>query len=188
MTPALARFIAAARTTLAADNGPAGQEQVRVALEPLLTDAPFFADHCGSEHALGSHRLYEDPDYGFTVIVYIGHSGRGESPLHDHGPDWAVYGQVTLQTDMRDWRITAGAPGEDATVEAIRAYALTPGQAHLYAVGDIHSIRPADACRYIRVAGSPADHFTPVGPVSEDKRRIWGPAFTRRVQAFRLDA
>ncbi|MEQ9350735.1 MAG: hypothetical protein RII27_09410, partial [Alphaproteobacteria bacterium] len=98
MTPALAAFIAAARTALAADSGPAGQDAVRAALEAVLTDKDFFAAHCGSEHALGSHRLYEDPDHGFTVIVYIGHSGRGESPPHDHGPDWAVYGQVTLQT------------------------------------------------------------------------------------------
>ena len=33
---------------------------------------------------------------------------------------------------------------------------------------------------YIRVAGSPADHFTPVGPMPDDMARIWLPFATER--------
>ena len=63
---------------------------------------------------------------------------------------------------MRDWEL-----GDGAEAKPVREYLLEPGKAHLYDVGDIHSIHPADNCRYVRIAGTPADAFIPVGPAPE---------------------
>ncbi len=170
-----------ARSILTADPGPEGQEALRRRLLPVLTDRDFLEAYGGPGTAPGSHRLYCDPDLGFTVFIYVGRAGRGESPPHDHGDDWAIYGQSALYTDMRDFEIVSGSRYDDtAIVQETGSYRLNPGDAHLYKVGDIHSIDPVVDCRYVRIAGSPADHFTPVGPIGEEMRAIWGISFTER--------
>ncbi len=172
-----------ARAILAGDPGPGGQETLRKRLLPVLTDSDFLASYGGPDKAPGSHLLYTDPELGFTILMYVGRAGRGESPPHDHGDDWAIYGQSALHTDMRDFEIVSGDRFDGtAVVRETRSYRLNPGDAHLYRVGDIHSINPVVDCRYVRIAGSPADHFTPVGPVDEETRAIWGAAFTERPQ------
>ena len=114
---------------------------------------------------------------------YTQQNGAGISPAHDHGNDWAIYGQAVKKTGMIDYRIAGGAieeSPEDVGLKETRAFDLLPGQVVLYKVGKIHSIAPEEGCRYIRIAGSPADHFTPVGPMSDKQREIWGPVFTQR--------
>ena len=147
----------------------------------MLTDRDFLETFGGPEKAPGSHRLYTDPELDFVIVLYVGRAGRGESPPHDHGDDWAIYGQSALHTDMRDFEIVSGDRFDDtAVVSETGAYRLNAGDAHLYRVGDIHSINPVAGCRYVRIAGSSADHFTPVGRMSGETRAIWGPAFTER--------
>jgi hypothetical protein len=171
---ALEAFCDDARAILKSDPSPKGQEAVRKRLLPLLTDRDFLDAFAGPGTARGGHRLYTDIETGFAVVIYIGLPDRGESPPHDHGLDWAIYGQSRLRTDMRDFRIVSGdAWDPDAELEETAVYHLDPGDARLYLVGDIHSINPMVDCVYVRVAGSPADHFTPVGTMPEEMARIW---------------
>lgn len=174
-------FCTDVREILRADAGVEGQKQVHARLLPLLTDEAFLAAYAGPGTARGGHRLYTDDATGFAVVIYIGKEGRGESPPHDHGDDWAIYGQSRLHTDMRDFRIVAGDRHDlTAEVEETDVYRLNPGEARLYLAGEIHSINPIVDCCYVRVAGSPADHFTPVISMDGDMARIWGPAVTER--------
>jgi predicted metal-dependent enzyme (double-stranded beta helix superfamily) len=153
------------RQSLKSKPGHEGREEVRQHLERLLSDKEFLAEHCGPDAKVGKYRLYSDPELGFTVISFISAAGRTESPPHDHGESWAIYGQATLHTNMRDWEHgdakTEGAPAE---LRPVKEYRLDPGQAELYDVGDIHSIHPADNCRYVRIAGTPEDVFNARGP------------------------
>ena len=55
----------------------------------------------------GTTTLYHDPDTDFHVLAHCFTNGS-KSPPHDHGPSWAVYGQVTGYTDMTVWNRTDG--------------------------------------------------------------------------------
>ena len=178
---ALDSFCRAAREILKSDASATGQQAIRLRLLPLLTNADFLARYAGPGTARGGHRIYTDAETGFAMVVYIGLPGRGESPPHDHGLDWAIYGQNYLRTAMRDFRLVDGdAWDPNAALEETAVYHLDPGEARLYLVGDIHSINPVVDGVYVRVAGSPADHFTPVGPMPEEMARIWLPFATQR--------
>jgi predicted metal-dependent enzyme (double-stranded beta helix superfamily) len=150
------------RASLKSKPGHEGRDECRQHLEKLLADKEFVAKYCGPDAEVGKEVIYSDPELGFTVINFVSRAGRVESPPHDHGDSWAIYGQATLHTAMRDWEL-----GNGAEAKPVRDYLLEPGQAHLYDVGDIHSIHPADNCRYVRIAGTPADAFNPVGPAPE---------------------
>jgi hypothetical protein len=56
---------------------------------------------------------------------------------------------------MTDWRLlqkpSGGQPGK---VEKVRTYKLTPGVAHLYNEGDLHSPRRDGDTRLIRIEGT----------------------------------
>ena len=156
------------RQSLKLKPGREGREEVRQHLEKLLSDKDFLAEHCGPDAKVGKFRLYSDPELGFTIISFLSTTGRVESPPHDHGDSWAIYGQATLQTRMRDWEL-GNTNSDDAPAElrASKEYFLQPGQAHLYDIGDVHSIHPADNCSYVRIAGSPEDAFNPLGPAPD---------------------
>ena len=178
---ALDGFCRAAREILKSDASATGQAAVRQHLLPLLTDPDFLARYAGPGTARGGHRIYTDEETGFAIVVYSGLPGRGESPPHDHGLDWAIYGQSRLRTHMRDFRLVDGdAWDPNAALEETAVYHLDPGEARLYLVGEIHSINPIVDGVYVRVAGSPADHFTPVGPMPDEMARIWLPFATER--------
>ena len=163
------------------DPSPTGQEAVRQRLLPLLTDQDFLDEFAGPGQPRGGRRLYTDDETGFAVVIYIGLPGRGESPPHDHGLDWAIYGQSRMRTAMRDFEIVDGdAWDPNAELKETAVYNLDPGDARLYLVGDIHSINPVVDCVYVRIAGSPADHFTPVGKMPDEVARIWLPFATDR--------
>ena len=55
---------------------------------------------------------------------------------------------------MTDWRLvetpTDGKPGK---VAKVRTYKMTPGMAHLYGEGDLHSPRREAETRLIRIEG-----------------------------------
>jgi hypothetical protein len=86
------------------------------------------------------------------------YEGARESAPHDHGPSWAIYGQARGETLMNDWEIVepprAGQPG---LVRHRRAYRLTPGMAHVYNEGDVHSPRRDGPTRLIRIEGRNMD-------------------------------
>ena len=103
---------------------------------------------------LTSKILYEDPELGFCILAHVNH-GAKESPPHDHGPSWAIYGQAGGETEMSDWELVEPAsqdkPGK---VRRAKVYTLTPGMAFVYNVGDLHSPRRTDTTRLIRIEGT----------------------------------
>ena len=69
---------------------------------------------------------------------------------------------------MRDWEPgDTTADGLPTDLRPVKTYRLEPGQAHLYDVGEIHSIHPADESRYVRIAGTPNDVFRPMEQASD---------------------
>ena len=55
---------------------------------------------------------------------------------------------------MTDWEcVEKPADGSPGKVKKVRSYSLTPGIAHLYNEGDLHSPKREDDTRLIRVEG-----------------------------------
>ena len=85
--------------------------------------------------------LYEDPELGFCILAHQ-YKGAKNSPPHDHGPSWAIYGQAKGETEMTDYAlVSAASPEKPGKAKALRTYKLTPGSAYLYNEGDLHSPR-----------------------------------------------
>lgn len=154
MTYSLAEFCEDCHSALKTDPGPDGREVVRRNLEQLLSNADFVAKTCGPDAERGTHTLYKDPELGFQVLAHINEKGV-QSPPHDHGPSWAVYGQAVKATDMTVWRRTDdGSKEGQATVEPKDKFRLEPGMAGTFNPGDIHSIDFPDGARFVRVTGT----------------------------------
>lgn len=142
----LADFCAETRSILREHDDHHGREQVRTKLELLLVDPDFCAEWLGREAEARVRQIHEDAELGFCVLVYNMTAPR-TSPPHDHGSSWAVYGQAEGHTDMTLWSASEGA------IEPVRTFRLTPGQAGLFDVGDIHSIRYTSGSKFVRVTG-----------------------------------
>ena len=153
MTYTLEQFCDETRGTLKTDQGDDGREQIRKNLEKLLANKDFVAANCGPDAECGIHTLYHDEETDFHVLAHIYENGT-QSPPHDHGPSWAVYGQATEYTDMSEYRrLDSGEGDGEAKLEQVKAYRLTPGKAGLYDIRAIHAINyPANA-RFVRVTG-----------------------------------
>jgi predicted metal-dependent enzyme (double-stranded beta helix superfamily) len=149
----LEQFSADCRAALLKDPGPAGRELVRRYTERACSDPDFIAKYLGPDADAERRILYEDPDLHFCILAHV-YKGAKNSTPHDHGPSWAVYSQVAGITEMTDWRLIEkprdGRPGK---VQKVRTYDLTPGTAHLYNEGDLHSPRRESETRLIRIEG-----------------------------------
>jgi predicted metal-dependent enzyme (double-stranded beta helix superfamily) len=152
----LEEFAAECRRLLTQFPGVTGREKVRRLLQEVLTDETFLAAHLG-DSVPERKILYEDPELGFCILAHVYH-GAKESQPHDHGPTWAIYGQAHGETLMNDWSLVEPArddrPGK---VRHLRSYRLTPGTAHLYNEGDLHSPRRDGPTRLIRIEGKNTD-------------------------------
>ena len=135
------------RTTLTENDDHDGRDTVRRKLEQLLKDPEFLARYVGAENDKGVSQIYEDPDLKFCVLAYNMEAPR-KSPPHDHGSSWAVYGQAVGHTDMTVWQAD-----EDSGLQPKASFRLSPGQAGLFDVGDIHSIEYAQGAKFVRVTG-----------------------------------
>ena len=174
MAYTLEEFCSDTRQSLKSKPDRESREEVRLHLEKLLVDEEFVARCTGPEVKPEREVIYSDPELGFTVLVYNSRAGRAESAPHDHDDTWAIYGQAKFHTDMRDFeKIDPKLEGAIADVRATREYRLGPGQAQLYHPGEIHSVYPSDHCCYVRVAGTPADAYRPIG---RKKDLLWTPA------------
>jgi hypothetical protein len=148
----LEQVAATCHDILGAAPGPSGREKVAALIRDVLTDKAFLAQHVGAD---GPERkiLYEDPSLGFCLLAHV-YRGAKESKPHDHGPSWAIYGQAEGETVMSDWALvepaSEHAPGK---VRRLRSYTLSPGMAHVYNEGDLHSPRRDGPTRLIRVEG-----------------------------------
>jgi len=148
----LAQFSDACHRILADDPGVAGRKKVCALVEEVLKDDAFVAAHLGDD-VPERKILYEDPQLGFCILGHVNHGAR-ESKPHDHGPSWAIYGQARGETVMSDWALvepaTEDKPGK---VRLVRKYSLTPGMAHVYNEGDLHSPSRAGSTKLIRIEG-----------------------------------
>jgi len=158
MTATLQQFAAECRTILRSEPGPSGRRQICMRLEELLRSPEFVSQNL-DEKTPERQVLYEDPDLGFCVLAHS-YKGPKDSPPHDHGPSWAIYGQADGETEMTDYElVAAAAEGKPGKARAVRTYKLTPGAAYLYNEGDLHSPRRRGPTRLIRIEGVNMDRI-----------------------------
>jgi len=152
MQHSIEEFGKACHDALKAKPGPAGRTTVCAMLRELLVNRELM-DKCFDDNSPERKILYEDPELHFCVLAH-NYKGAKESPPHDHGPSWAIYGQVSGETKMFDWELVSPA-GPDVTgkVKHKKDYTLKPGIAHVYNEGDLHSPSRAGATRLIRIEG-----------------------------------
>jgi predicted metal-dependent enzyme (double-stranded beta helix superfamily) len=152
MITTLEGFAAKCHDLLKAEPGPAGREKVRALLETTLKDEAFVSRYL-DDRTPERKILYEDPELRFCILAHAYHAAK-VSPPHDHGPSWAIYGQARGETEMSDYQLLEPAsedkPGK---VKKLRTYKLTPGVAHVYNEGDLHSPARAGPTRLIRIEG-----------------------------------
>jgi predicted metal-dependent enzyme (double-stranded beta helix superfamily) len=152
MTRTIEQFAAACHDILKAEPNPAGRSKVCALLQDTLKDEQFVSTYLADETP-ERKILYEDPELGFCVLAHH-YRGAKTSPPHDHGPYWAIYGQARGETEMSDYELlepaTAEKPGK---VRKTRTYKLTPGIAHVYNEGDLHSPTRVDSTKLIRIEG-----------------------------------
>ena len=160
MAYTLDEFAADCRAALESNGGPEGQEAVRQHLARALTDADFVAQHIPPKADAERKILYEDPDLGFCICAHAYHGAKHGNP-HDHGPTWAIYGQVAGETEMTDWNlVTPPRDGQPGKVKLSRSYKLAPGDAHVYDVGAIHAPMREGDTRLIRIEGENTEKVT----------------------------
>jgi hypothetical protein len=156
---ALTQLAADIRETIKTLPGRAGKEAILGHVSRALADPAFIATHL-KERAAGAHPrevLYEDPALGFCICGHV-YNGPANGGPHDHGPSWAIYGQATGVTEMTDWKIVRKGQGNEPTlVEPVTTYAMQPGDAHLYDVGDVHSPKRDAPVKLIRIEGENLD-------------------------------
>ena len=157
MSQSLQTFAKECNSILKKNPGPEGREQIRRALEKVLKDPSFVAEHLGPDNNEPRKILYEDPDFKFCIVAHV-HNGAKDSKPHDHGRSWAIYGQAAGKTTMTEWRIVTPRTGDKpAIVEPDKEYDLKPGMAALYEIGRVHSPSRSGPTRLIRIEGENLD-------------------------------
>jgi predicted metal-dependent enzyme (double-stranded beta helix superfamily) len=152
----LERFARDCHDILKADPGPSGRRKVCALLEQALRDREFVAANV-SERTPERQVIYEDPELGFCILAHS-YATAKDSPPHDHGPSWAIYGQASGETHMTDYeRVAEPADGRPGKAKALRTYKLVPGVAHLYNERDLHSPLRKGPTQLIRIEGTNMD-------------------------------
>jgi predicted metal-dependent enzyme (double-stranded beta helix superfamily) len=152
MAYTLEQFSEACRHILAAEPGVEGRKKICALVRDVLKDEAFLTRHVG-EGVSERQILFEDPELGFCILAHS-YKGAKESPPHDHGPSWAIYGQAGGETMMNDYALVeAAAEDKPGKVRYVRSYKLEPGAAHLYNEGDLHSPRRDGPTRLLRIEG-----------------------------------
>ena len=153
MSHTLDAFAARVRAILQKEDNPAGREKVAALLSDALKDRAF-VESLFDANSPERKVLYEDPQLGFCILAHR-YTDAKNSPPHDHGPSWAIYGQADGETVMTDWTLVdAPPPGKPGKVKKLREYTLTPGLAHVYNEGDLHAPSRAGPTRLIRIEGT----------------------------------
>jgi predicted metal-dependent enzyme (double-stranded beta helix superfamily) len=148
----LKQFSDACHRILTEDPGVEGRKKVCALLQNVLKDEAFVAANLGGDTP-ERKVVYEDPQLGFCILAHH-FEGAKESPPHDHGPSWAIYGQARGETVMSDWAIVEpAAENKPGKARLVRTYTLKPGEAHLYNEGDLHSPRRDGSTMLIRIEG-----------------------------------
>jgi len=155
----LDEFATECRTALKGGESPEAFEAVRQCVQKALKDEAFVDEHVPVHADKPRKIIYEDPDLGFCICAHNYTDAKQGSP-HDHGPTWAIYGQAAGETEMTDWEIVEApkdaAPGK---VKKVRTYKMMPGDAHVYAPGDVHAPYRDAPTRLIRIEGKNTDNL-----------------------------
>ncbi|MBM4442243.1 MAG: hypothetical protein FJ027_17640 [Candidatus Rokubacteria bacterium] len=152
----LEQFAKECRDALKAEPGPNGRKKVCDILQTVLKDSAFVARHVGDD-VPERKILYEDAELGFCILAH-NYQGAKTSNPHDHAHTWAIYGQATGETEMSDWdKLEPATPDKPGKVKLRRVYTLTPGVAHVYNEGDLHSPRREGSTKLIRIEGTNMD-------------------------------
>jgi hypothetical protein len=149
----LDQFAAKCHDFIKAEPGPAGRQKVCQLLSQVLADEQFVAKYVDPVKD-ERHILYQDPEFGFCILAH-NYEGAKKSDPHDHAHSWAIYGQARGETAMNDWALVSPASADKAgKVKHVRTYKLTPGVAHLYNEGDLHSPTRDASTKLIRIEGT----------------------------------
>jgi predicted metal-dependent enzyme (double-stranded beta helix superfamily) len=152
MAHTLEQFATSCHDILTAEPGPAGRAKVCALLQEVLKDRQFVDAHL-TDQTPERRILYEDGDLGFCILAHH-YRGAKTSPPHDHGPSWAIYGQALGETEMSDYELLEPASDDKpGKVRKVKTYKLTPGIAHVYNEGDLHSPTRVTSTRLIRIEG-----------------------------------
>jgi predicted metal-dependent enzyme (double-stranded beta helix superfamily) len=153
MAQTITQFAQACNAALKAEPGPAGRKKICSMLQEVLKDSALM-NSTFDDNTPERKILHEDPELGFCILAHS-YKGAKDSPPHDHGPSWAIYGQVSGETKMSDWELVAPASADMAgKVKHKTVYSLTPGIAHVYNEGDLHSPSRAGPTKLIRIEGT----------------------------------
>ena len=152
MSYTLEAFCEDCRNSAAA--GEEGRAEIQANMEKLLSEEAFIAEHFSPGAEAKITPVYTDDESGFQVLTHVYNEGK-ESPPHDHGETWAVYGQAVEHTDMTVWRRTDDGSDETrAEVEPEKTYRLDVAMAGKFEPGVIHSIKFPAGARFLRVTGA----------------------------------
>lgn len=157
MNQVIEQFAAECHEILKEESGASGLEQMRQRLEKVLVNEDVINEYLGPDAESPRNILYEDPELGFCIIAHVFKGARVRDP-HDHGPSWAIYGQVEGTTKMTEYRLlekpTDRKPGK---VEPVKTYDLNPGMAVAYDVGVLHAPVRDATTKLIRLEGMNMD-------------------------------
>lgn len=81
--------------------------------------------------------FYEDPDYGFVVNALV-KEPRHQTPIHDHGPIWTLYGVLDGAERVARYRRRDDGKGERADLELLDDHWVRPGFIDVVPPFDIH--------------------------------------------------
>lgn len=153
MNEEIERLARDCKEILTGDPGASGVEKVRCRLEEVLADESVKADYFGPDADSKRNILYEDSDLGFCIIAHVFEGPRVREP-HDHGPSWAIYGQVEGTTNMTEFhKVEPPSKGRPGKVKAMKSYDLEPGMAVAYDVGDLHAPVREASTKLLRIEG-----------------------------------
>lgn len=140
----LSEFVRDVRNVVSTCSGPKAQAlEVARLMEQLLSEPEFLRQEMAAPRAQQNRYcpLYEDPDSGFMVLAHWQPPGH-ETPPHNHGPCWVVYGVYENVIEMtRYQRLDNGKEPGVARLKSSRSYELGRGEVNFFVPGDIHSTR-----------------------------------------------
>ena len=153
MAYTLEELSADCHAAMAENSGPDGRNKIRDYISKACADDNFVATHFENPGQEERQILYEAPAYKFCILAHSYDGAKSSNP-HDHGPSWAIYGQAVGETIMTDWECIEKPNGDEpGKVRKTKDYSLTPGDAHVYNEGVLHSPRREGDTRLIRVEG-----------------------------------
>jgi len=149
----LSQFATQCHRLIKSEPGPAGRAKLASLLQEVLLDSEFVNTYV--DPSVGDRTiLHEDPELGFCILAHHYDDAKTSMP-HDHAHSWAIYGQARGETEMRDYElISAASADQPGKVRHTRTYTLSPGMAHVYNEGDLHSPKRVLSTSLIRIEGT----------------------------------